>query len=53
MLPASAFSKDENQSIEIGGNDFLPKPIHFDSLLTKVEKHLNINGSSGFEGINV
>jgi PAS domain S-box-containing protein len=43
VTSASAFSKDENQSIEIGGNDFLPKPIHFDSLLTKVEKNLNIN----------
>ena len=30
------------QSIETGGNDFLPKPIHFDSLLTKIEKHLDI-----------
>lgn len=43
VTSASVFSKDENQSLEIGGNDFLPQPIHFDSLLTKVEKHLNIN----------
>ena len=42
VTSASAFSKDETQSLETGGNDFLPKPIHFDSLLTKIESHLNI-----------
>ncbi len=42
VTSASAFSKDENQSLETGGNDFLPKPIHFDSLLTKIEKYLGI-----------
>jgi len=42
VTSASAFSKDATQSIETGGNDFLPKPIHFDSLLTKIEKHLDI-----------
>jgi len=42
VTSASAFSKDENQSLETGGNDFLPKPIHFDSLLAKIEKHLGI-----------
>ena len=43
VTSASAFSKDENQSLEMGGNDFLPKPINFDSLLTKIQKYLNIN----------
>jgi PAS domain S-box-containing protein len=43
VTSASVFSKDENQSIEIGGNDFLPKPINFDMLLTTIEKHLHIN----------
>jgi PAS domain S-box-containing protein len=42
VTSASAFSKDATQSIETGGNDFLPKPIHFDSLLTKIQKHLEI-----------
>jgi PAS domain S-box-containing protein len=42
VTSASAFSKDETQSLETGGNDFLPKPIHFESLLTKIEKHLEV-----------
>ncbi len=42
VTSASAFNKDVAQSIETGGNDFLPKPIHFDSLLTKIQKHLDI-----------
>jgi len=42
VTSASAFSKDETQSLETGGNDFLPKPIHFDSLLMKIEKHLEL-----------
>ncbi len=42
VTSASAFSKDENQSLETGGNDFLPKPINFDSLLIKIQKYLNI-----------
>ena len=42
VTSASAFSKDENQSLETGGNDFLPKPINFDSLLIKVQKYLDI-----------
>jgi response regulator RpfG family c-di-GMP phosphodiesterase len=42
VTSASAFSKDATQSIETGGNDFLPKPIRFDNLLTKIEKHLNL-----------
>ncbi|MBD2175803.1 PAS domain-containing protein [Pseudanabaena sp. FACHB-1998] len=43
VTSASAFSKDENQSLEIGGNDFLPKPIQFDNLLNKIKEHLQIN----------
>ena len=40
VTSASAFTKDATESIETGGNDFLPKPIRFDNLLTKIEKHL-------------
>ena len=50
VTSASAFSKDATQSIETGGNDFLPKPIRFDNLLTKIEKHLNLEWI--FEEIN-
>ncbi|MEI6332216.1 MAG: ATP-binding protein [Pseudanabaena sp. ELA645] len=42
VTSASAFSKDATQSIETGGNDFLPKPINFDNLLTKIEMHLDV-----------
>ncbi|PZO41683.1 MAG: hypothetical protein DCF19_08970 [Pseudanabaena frigida] len=42
VTSASAFNKDAIQSLETGGNDFLPKPIHFDVLLTKIEKYLSI-----------
>ena len=42
VTSASVFSKDETKSLETGGNDFLPKPIHYDSLLAKIEKHLGI-----------
>jgi|JFJP01.1.fsa_nt_gi PAS domain S-box-containing protein len=43
VTSASAFSKDEDQSLEMGGDDFLPKPIQFDDLLNKIQKHLTIN----------
>lgn len=42
VTSASAFSRDESQSLKTGGNDFLPKPIHFDDLLIKIQKYLNI-----------
>ena len=43
VTSASVFGRDETQSLKTGGNDFLPKPINFDSLLAKIEKHLTIN----------
>ena len=42
VTSASTFNKDETQSIETGGNDFLPKPIQFDDLLIKLQKYLAI-----------
>ncbi len=42
VTSASAFSKDATQSIETGGNDFIAKPVSFDLLLAKIEKHLNL-----------
>ncbi|OIP78929.1 MAG: hypothetical protein AUK48_00635 [Oscillatoriales cyanobacterium CG2_30_44_21] len=43
VTSASAFSKDANQSLETGGNDFIPKPINFENLLAKVQTHLKID----------
>ena len=43
VTSASVFGRDETQSLKTGGNDFLPKPINFDSLLGKIEKYLAIN----------
>ncbi|WP_055077362.1 ATP-binding protein [Pseudanabaena sp. 'Roaring Creek'] len=42
VTSASAFSKNEAESLETGGNDFLSKPICFDTLLSKIAKHLKI-----------
>lgn len=42
VTSASAFSKDATQSLETGGNDFIAKPVSFDLLLAKIEKHLNL-----------
>jgi CheY-like chemotaxis protein len=42
VTSASAFSKDATQSLETGGNDFISKPVSFDLLLAKIEKHLNL-----------
>ncbi|PZU98426.1 MAG: hypothetical protein DCE90_04745 [Pseudanabaena sp.] len=43
VTSASAFSKDANQSLETGGNDFIPKPINFENLLAKIQTHLKID----------
>ncbi|MHC5729424.1 MAG: response regulator, partial [Nostoc sp.] len=37
---ASVFKPDQHESLEIGGNDFLPKPVQADELFQKLEKHL-------------
>ncbi|NUN63601.1 PAS domain-containing protein [Pseudanabaena biceps] len=42
VTSASAFNKDATQSLETGGNDFIPKPINFEHLLTKIATHLEI-----------
>jgi CheY-like chemotaxis protein len=43
VTSASAFSKDATQSIETGGNDFVPKPINFENLLAKIQTHLQMD----------
>lgn len=43
VTSASAFSKDANQSLETGGNDFILKPINFENLLAKIQTHLKID----------
>jgi|GEM_PF-1007361 len=37
---ASVFKSDQHESLEIGDNDFLPKPVQADELFQKLEKHL-------------
>ncbi|MGE5659874.1 MAG: ATP-binding protein [Actinomycetota bacterium] len=37
---ASVFESDQYQSLEAGGNDFLPKPIQANELLQKLQKYL-------------
>jgi len=39
---ASVFESDQHRSLEVGGNDFLPKPVQADELLEKLQKHLNL-----------
>lgn len=39
---ASVFESDQHRSIEVGGNEFLPKPIQAIDLLHKLQKHLNL-----------
>ncbi len=39
---ASAFETDRNNSLAVGGDDFLPKPIQLDHLLNLLEKYLGI-----------
>lgn len=37
---ASVFESDQHESLEVGGNDFLPKPVQADELFQKLQKHL-------------
>lgn len=37
---ASVFKSDQHESLEVGGNDFLPKPVQADELFQKLQKHL-------------
>ncbi|HIK08539.1 MAG TPA: PAS domain S-box protein [Trichormus sp. M33_DOE_039] len=39
---ASVFESDQHRSLEVGGNDFLPKPIQAINLFQKLRQHLNL-----------
>jgi len=41
-ISASIFNQHQQQSIEAGCNDFVPKPIRTEVLLDKLQKHLNL-----------
>ncbi|PSB62689.1 serine/threonine protein kinase, partial [filamentous cyanobacterium CCP1] len=41
-ISASVFEFDQQQSFEVGCNDFLPKPVREDALLQKLQEHLNL-----------
>ncbi|KST68034.1 ATP-binding protein [Mastigocoleus testarum] len=40
---ASVSDMDRQMSLDAGGNDFLPKPIHTEDLLTLLSQHLRLN----------
>ena len=42
VVSASVFESDRRRSIEAGANEFLPKPIHIETLLKLLEKQLNL-----------
>ncbi|MEH2056278.1 MAG: response regulator [Nostoc sp.] len=52
---ASIFKSDQHESLEVGGNDFLPKPVQADELFHKLQKHLQIewiyDSSQNQEGV--
>jgi PAS domain S-box-containing protein len=39
---ASVFEADQHRSLEVGGDEFLPKPIQAMDLLQKLQKHLHL-----------
>jgi signal transduction histidine kinase/CheY-like chemotaxis protein len=39
---ASVFASDKQKSLDAGANDFLPKPVQADSLLTSLQKYLKL-----------
>ena len=39
---ASVFTADKSQSLTAGGNDFLPKPLNIEDLLTLLQKYLQL-----------
>ncbi|WP_392534260.1 response regulator [Nostoc sp. C117] len=53
---ASVFKSDRHQSLEVGGNDFLPKPVQVDELFQKLQKHLQFEWIYDFpqsqQGVN-
>jgi PAS domain S-box-containing protein len=40
---ASVFESDRYKSLDAGGNDFLPKPVQAETLLSLLEKHLQLD----------
>ena len=44
---ASVSDMDRQMSLDAGGNDFLPKPIHAEDLLTLLTQHLKLNWIHG------
>jgi signal transduction histidine kinase/CheY-like chemotaxis protein len=40
---ASVFEIDRHKSIDAGGNDFLPKPVHAEELLKQVQHYLQLS----------
>jgi CheY-like chemotaxis protein len=42
-LSASAFDHTRQQSIDVGCNDFIPKPVRHDVLLEKLKEHLDLD----------
>ncbi|MEK7990481.1 MAG: ATP-binding protein [Thiotrichaceae bacterium] len=41
-ISASAFEHNQQQSLEVGCNEFIPKPFDADVLLSTLQKHLNL-----------
>ena len=44
---ASVFATDQHQSLEAGGNDFLPKPVEFNQLLHQLKHQLSLTWTQG------
>ncbi|HEY9297406.1 MAG TPA: ATP-binding protein, partial [Phormidium sp.] len=42
-ISASVFEFDQQQSIKVGCNDFLPKPVREEDLLQKLQQHLELD----------
>ena len=40
---ASVYDYDRNQSVAVGCDDFVPKPVNVSELLSKLEKHIAMN----------
>ena len=39
---ASVFKSDQSKSLQVGGNDFIPKPVQVNELLHKLQKYLEL-----------
>ena len=40
---ASVFESDQHESLEVGGDEFLPKPVQATELFQKLQKHLKFD----------